>query len=124
MTLPATVDCGGGYTLWKSWGDESLVAFHDFRENVIKRAQDTSSLGMVGGIELSYFVFVTLGAVLGRDNRSDELSLMVEGISIAFISRMTFEATDICAEVLTGSPLLVEGMAFLLVAFCTGLCFR
>ena len=116
MALPAAVDGCGGDTHWERLGDHAFVAFNDLSEHIVERAEDESSLGVTGGLELGHLVLVTPSTVTRADDDGNGLAVMVEGVDVAFLRRVAFKTADVGAEVQTVAPLRIDRWVLLLMA--------
>ena len=108
----------------KRRGDHAAISLHDFRQDVVERAEDAGPFGVMRVGELFAFAHVTPAAVLGRDDRRNPLPFVQEGIRLPFLRHVALEAAHVRAVVLAVAPLLVESRVLQLVAFDTGLGLR
>jgi hypothetical protein len=60
-------------------------------------------------VELTDFLLVTAGAVLGRDDDADHRPHVVEGVLVVGVGLVAFVAADVGAVVLRRAPFLVDG---------------
>ena len=82
MTLLAAIDC-------------CRFALDYFTQDIIQRPENFARVGMVAGLKLIELGLVALGAIFGRDNRGNEIILMLESIGVGLSRTMTFVAADV-----------------------------
>ena len=75
-------------------------------QEVVQRGEDPAGVGVVRSVHLLEFRGVALGAVLGRHDERDRLTIVVERIGIAFLGLVTIQAIDPTLAMLAVVPLL------------------
>ena len=102
--------------MWERGRDHALVALDDLRQDVVQRTEDPTGLGVVGADELPDFLLMAASAVQRADDDGDQMIVVLEGVGVARLGCVALVAADVGAEVLAGSPLLIEGRVVILVA--------